>query len=143
MKIGIAADHGGLELKTDLIKQMTTLPFDDLGTKTSDRVDYPHFADKLCLAIKSDQCNLGILICGTGIGISMRANRHAGIRAALVYDEYTASMAKAHNDANIICLGGRTTSTDNAIKLINIWLDTSFEGGRHESRIALIDAPIN
>ena len=143
MKIGIAADHGGLELKNNLIKRMTTLEFHNLGTNTSDRVDYPHFADKLCLAVKSNQCNLGILICGTGIGISMRANRHPGIRAALVYDDYTASMAKAHNNANVICLGGRTTSVDKAIELVSLWLDTTFEGGRHESRIALIDEPIN
>ncbi len=142
MILGIASDHGGFELKQLIIDQLNQYTFNDLGPNNDNRVDYPHFSDILCLAIKRGDIQRGILICGTGIGISMRANRHFGIRAALVYDTYTASMAKAHNNANVLCLGGRTTSLDTAIELITTWMDTSFESGRHEQRIQLIDAPI-
>ncbi len=142
MTIGIAADHGGFELKSYIIKQFSMHPITDLGAFDSDRVDYPHFADKLCTLITSNKLEKGILICGTGIGISMRANRYRGIRAAVVHSNYTAEMAKAHNNANIICLGGRTTQQDDAITFVKTWLNTPFESGRHQTRIDLIDAPL-
>ena len=141
MIIGIASDHGGFDLKTYIINELTDITFNDLGTHSMDSVHYPDYADKCCQAVLSEQVNCGILICGTGIGISMRANRHSGIRAALVHDEFTASMAKAHNNANILCLGGRTTSNEDAVRYIQTWLNTNFESGRHQGRIDLIDSP--
>ncbi len=137
-RIALGADHVGVELK-DAIKAHLTSRNDcsvsDLGTYSGDSVDYPDFADKVAGAILSGDADLGVLVCGTGIGISIRANRHEGIRAALVHNEFTAEMTKAHNNANILCLGGRVVETPLALKLIDIWLDTPFEGGRHQNRI--------
>ena len=143
MLIGIASDHGGYELKSQIIKKFNTLHLLDLGTNSNDRTDYPLIADHMCNRIQSKELDNGILICGTGIGISIRANRFNGIRAALVYSEYTAKMAKAHNNANIICLGGRTTSLENALTIIQLWLDTPFEYGRHLNRIEQLDRKTN
>ncbi len=143
MSFGIASDHGGFELKTYIKTQFKDLSIVDLGTDSEDSVHYPHFADVLCREIISGKMTQGILICGTGIGISMRANRFKGIRAAVVYDEFTATMAKVHNNANILCLGGRTTTKDMAILCIQAWLAASFEGGRHQHRIELLDEPTN
>ncbi len=139
-KIFIASDHGGLELKNPLIHHIVA-PYtvEDLGTFTSDSVDYPDMADRLCKAVLDTPQSQGILICGTGIGISIRANRYQGIRAALVYSEFTAEMAKAHNNANVLCLGGRTTSVADAVRYVHKWLTTSFEGGRHQGRIEKLD----
>lgn len=142
MMIGIASDHGGYDLKMHILNGLADVSFKDLGTNSSDSVHYPYFADKCCKAILSGDIDSGILICGTGIGISMRANRYCGIRAALVHDEFTAKMSKAHNNSNILCLGGRTTSNELAIHLVQTWMDTPFESGRHQDRIELIDAPI-
>tara|TARA_S200000501_G_C20456259_1_gene583112 strand:- start:145 stop:579 length:435 start_codon:yes stop_codon:yes gene_type:complete len=140
--IGISNDHGGFDLKNFIIKSFPTLDFMDLGTSSSESVHYPTFADHLCKKILDGSINQGILICGTGIGISMRANRYPGIRAAVVHDIFTSEMAKAHNNANIICLGGRTTSNEAAISYIEKWLSTSFESGRHQTRIDMLDEPI-
>jgi ribose 5-phosphate isomerase B len=142
MQLYIASDHGGLELKQFIISQFNDLSFIDCGTHASDSVHYPNFADKLCKEILQSKNSLGILICGTGIGISIRANRYTGIRAALVGDEFSAKMAKEHNNANVLCLGGRTTSQDDAIRYITTWLNTEFEGGRHQERINMLDAPL-
>ena len=143
MEIGIASDHGGYELKQFIIENSKNIPFLDLGTNSKESVHYPLFADKICQKILDKTVSKGILICGTGIGISMRANRYPGIRAALVYDEFSAKMSKEHNNANILCIGGRTTTQEKALSLISIWLNTKFEGGRHTERIALIDSPIH
>ncbi|MEK9726710.1 MAG: ribose 5-phosphate isomerase B [Candidatus Margulisiibacteriota bacterium] len=140
MSIGIASDHGGYSLKSYIQSNLTTMKFIDYGTNTLDSVHYPLIADKLCQAILAGDISRGILICGTGIGISIRANRYQGIRAALAFDEFTAEMAKAHNNANILCLGGRTTSNDTALKLITTWATTRFEGGRHATRVELLDS---
>ena len=142
MKLGIASDHGGFELKTAIIQQLSRFEFVDLGASNAERVDYPLFADKLCQAIRQGVVSEGVLICGTGIGISIRANRYPGIRAALVYDEFTAKMAREHNNANILCLGGRTTTVNLAVSLIQTWQTVAFEGGRHTHRLSLLDAPI-
>ncbi len=142
LPIGIASDHGGFDLKNQIISHFTDITFLDCGTRSKDSVHYPHFADQLCKKIITGSIENGILICGTGIGISIRANRYPRIRAALVYDAFTAEMSKAHNNANIICLGGRTTSLDQAIECINIWKSTKFEGGRHQERIDLLDDAI-
>ena len=141
MQLYIASDHGGLELKQFIISQFSELSFIDCGTHTTQSVHYPNFADKLCNEILQSKNSLGILICGTGIGISIRANRYKGIRAALVGDEFSAKMAKEHNNANVLCLGGRTTSQDNAVLYIKTWLNSEFEGGRHQDRIDMLDAP--
>jgi ribose 5-phosphate isomerase B len=140
--IVIGSDHGGLELKRTILEHFTDIEFLDLGTKTIDAVHYPVYADALCSKIMSGEFHNGILICGTGIGICMRANRYPGIRAALVYDQFTSTMAKAHNNANVICLGGRTTPKETALMCIETWLSTAFEGGRHAQRLNMLDAPL-
>tara|TARA_E500000178_G_C16970059_1_gene730468 strand:- start:814 stop:1245 length:432 start_codon:yes stop_codon:yes gene_type:complete len=142
MKIALGSDHGAFELKNQLITYLN-LKEDtqtiDLGVNTTESVDYPDFADKVVQEIRNGNVDLGILCCGTGIGISIRANRHKGIRAALVYDEFTAQMAKAHNNANILCFGGRTTSFEEAKTYLDIWLNTDFEAGRHQRRLDKLD----
>ena len=135
----IGSDHGGYELK-ELIKEgLQSVTWIDTGCNTDDSCDYPSIVDNLVKQLKTGTVNKGILICGTGIGVSMRANRYKGIRAALVYDQYTAEMAKAHNNANILCLGGRITLPKVALKLVEIWLKTPFDNGRHELRCDMID----
>ena len=145
MNLTIASDHGAIELRQALINHITTsyleIRVTDLGTHVSESVDYPNMADQLVDKLNKKETDLGVLCCGTGIGMSIRANRYPGIRAALVYDEFTAKMAKAHNNANVLCLGGRTLDIDTAKKLISIWLETPFEGGRHQKRVDKLDAP--
>ena len=135
--IGIAVDHGGFPLKQAVIDEIRAANLDvlDLGTDNEESVDYPDFADKLVNAMKAGQVSRGVLICGTGIGISIAANRHPGIRAALCCDEQTAALSRQHNDANVICFGGRTTGEVKARNLVRIFLETKFEGGRHARRV--------
>lgn len=132
----IASDHGGYELKEGFIKyfQEKQIPFKDLGTNSNESVDYPDFGIKLAEEFLKGDYEMGLAICGTGIGISIAANKVKGIRAALVYDENTAKLAKEHNNANILALGGRTTTLENAIKYLNIFRTTKFEE-RHQKRI--------
>lgn len=136
MKIAIGSDHGGYSLKEELKKyfEKEKIDFDDFGTDSTQSVDYPIYGEKVALAVLSKPYDFGIVICGTGIGISIAANKVKGIRAALVYDEQTARLAKEHNNANIIALGGRTTTKDDAIKIVNAYMDADFEG-RHQKRI--------
>jgi len=135
--IAIACDHGGLDLKNHLTDHLKSLGFDilDLGTNTPDSVDYPDFAYKMADAIKSGAVSRGILICGSGIGISIAANRFSAVRAALIHDALSAKMCRLHNDANIICFGGRMIGQDTAVDSLNIFLNTDFEGGRHARRV--------
>jgi ribose 5-phosphate isomerase B len=135
--IGIAVDHGGFALKQPVSDEIRGAGFDvlDLGTESEDSVDYPDFAEKLVAAIGQGEVSRGVLICGTGIGISIAANRHAGIRAALCYDEDTASLSRQHNNANVLCMGGRKTDFSMARKMVRIFLETEFEGGRHARRV--------
>jgi len=142
----IASDHGGVELKK-AIKQFLTQSYSniqvqDLGPFSADSCDYPDFADALVQRVLNKSCERGILICGTGIGISIRANRYKGIRAAVVHDAFTAEYAKKHNNANVLCLGARVLNVPTATSLLKIWLDTSFEGGRHEKRIEKLDTSL-
>jgi len=135
--IAIGSDHGGLKLK-DAVRTYLVgrgLIVDDLGTNNEDSVDYPDFGAKVAQAVSRQLVAKGILICGTGIGMSITANKFPGIRAALVWDDFTAQMAKEHNDANILVLGGRVLSADDACRIIGIWLDTVFAGGRHQGRL--------
>ena len=142
MKFYIATDHAGLELKNWTVEFLKEKGFEveDLGPYTSDRVDYPDFANKVCEAVLADKNSQGILICGSGIGMSMTANRHRGIRAALCHDAYTATMARAHNDANVLCFGERIVGKGVAESIINAWLESTFEGGRHTGRVLKIEA---
>lgn len=138
--IAIGCDHGGLNLKTAIISYLEKkgIEYKDFGTYTEDSVDYPTFAYKVAKSIQNGECERGILCCGTGIGISIAANKVKGIRAAVCTNEFMAEMTRRHNDANILCMGGRVIDEDFAVKLTDIFLNTEFEGGRHEKRINMI-----
>src|SRR5687768_16092343 len=135
--IAIAADHAGLDLKSLLLEELRQSGFEvlDLGTNSPDSVDYPDFADSLAGAIKKGRVSRGILVCGTGIGISIAANRHKGVRAALCRDVTDARLAREHNDANVLVLGGRTTGAETAKDCLRSFLSTAFSGGRHVRRV--------
>lgn len=135
MKIAIAADHGGFELKEALKKHYTDAKLTDLGTFSQESVDYPDIAQKMVDSLRRHEADLGILICGTGIGISIAANRCKDIRAALIYSEESARLAKQHNNANIIVFGGRTMKPEDVIQYIDVFLAASYEGGRHQKRL--------
>lgn len=141
MKIAIAADHGGFALKQKLIEAFTPkgYQFDDLGTNSEESVDYPDYAEKVCRALLEHKADLGILVCGSGIGISIAANRHKGIRAALLYSDEVAALARKHNNANVAVFGGRTMAEDDVLRRMQIFLNTEFEGGRHIRRIEKLD----
>lgn len=140
MKIALGADHAGYVLKETLKKHLEKkgIAFKDYGTFKEDSCDYPEYAFKVGQAVSSQEADLGILICGTGIGMSITANKMKGIRAALVNDIKVAQMSRLHNDANVLCLGGRTTEEKDALEILDVWLNTSFEGGRHQNRLNLI-----
>ncbi len=138
--IAIGCDHGGYELKEHIKKHLEEIgeEYKDYGTYSEESVDYPDCAGEVCRAVLDKSADKGILICGTGIGISIAANKYKGIRAALCSDVYSAKMTKQHNNANVICLGGRVTGRELAFMIVDAWLNAEFEGGRHESRIAKI-----
>jgi ribose 5-phosphate isomerase B len=138
MKIVLASDHGGFALKEIIKKNLLQSGRDilDVGCDSGDSVDYPDFADKAVSSMLRGDCQRGILVCGTGIGMSIAANRHRNIRAANCFDIQTAKLSREHNDANILCLGARVLDTDNALRMVNTWLETEFSGGRHQKRIA-------
>lgn len=141
MKIAIASDHGGFEMKNALVDYFSAQgqPIEDLGTNDSSSVDYPDYAAKMAKHILENKAELGILICGTGVGISIAANRYKGIRAALVYNEEVASLVRRHNNANILVFGGRTMKIEDVIKYCEIFLNSEFEGGRHQNRLNKLD----
>ncbi len=136
-KIGIACDHAGYDLKSFLIKELkNSYDIIDLGTDNADQsVDYPDFAVKLWRKLIKGEVEFGVLICGSGVGISIAANRFFEIRAALCTNQKTAKLARKHNDANVLCLGARNIKKENALKCVKVFLSTSFEGGRHEKRV--------
>ncbi len=129
----IASDHAGFKLKTKILKLFPKIA--DLGTKSEESVDYPDFAHKLTKEVLKSKENVGILICGTGVGMSIAANRKKGIRAGLVSDTKTARLIRKHNDANVLVLPGRFINTNQAKKCVQAFLSTSFESGRHKRRI--------
>lgn len=135
--IALGSDHGGLELKQAVLRLLAErgLETQDMGTDNGDSVDYPDFAEKVALAVSRGDAAQGILICGTGIGMSIAANKYPGVRAALVTDEYMAQMARQHNNANILVLGGRVMTEQNVERLVQAWLDAEYEGGRHQRRL--------
>ena len=143
MNIIIGSDHGGYRLKSFLVHALTLKGYDvqDLGTDSSDHpVDYPDFAAAVARAVAADPAALGIVLCGTGIGASIVANKVRGIRCALVHDCYTARMAREHNNANVLALGGRTTAEEIALECTMTWLNAAYQGGRHQPRIDKIAA---
>src|SRR5580658_2360535 len=134
----IAADHGGFDLKSALVPEVRALGHEvvDLGTMSRGSVDYPDFAEKVAQAIRAARASRGVLICGTGIGMSIAANRYREVRAALVHDGLTARLARQHNDANVLVLGGRLLGPELAKDCLKIFFTTAFEGGRHVARVA-------
>lgn len=139
MKIAIASDHGGFDLKERLRRHYADLGLIDLGTYDSQSVDYPDYAKKMAKEILSGSADLGILICGTGVGISIAANRYHGIRAALIYSAEVAELAKRHNNANVLVFGGRTMPFEDVINYIDTFLRAEYEGGRHQIRLNKIE----
>lgn len=133
----IASDHGGLEMKNAIRDYLSErdLAVLDLGPQSDSSVDYPDFGEKVAGMVSRGEAEKGILICGTGIGMSIVANKFPGVRAALVTDEFTAKMSKEHNNANILVMGGRVLGLDQATVMVSIWLDTTFEAGRHQLRL--------
>ena len=138
--IAIGSDHGGFELKQAIKKHLDELKveYKDFGTNDTSSCDYAVFAEKAANAVVSGECDKGILVCGTGIGISISANKVNGIRAACCSDTYSARMTRLHNDANMLCMGGRVVGEGLALDMVDLFLNTEFEGGRHATRIALI-----
>lgn len=137
MRIAVGSDHAGFELKESLKGKLREGGHDvlDLGTNSSERVDYPEFAAKVGHAIASGEAERGVLVCGSGIGMCMGANRFPGVRAAVIQDEYDAEKSRQHNDANVACFGARKTDADRAGELMGVFLRSEFEGGRHEARV--------
>ncbi|PJZ50767.1 ribose 5-phosphate isomerase B [Leptospira saintgironsiae] len=139
-KIGIASDHGGFELKEFLRKELAdSIEILDLGVNDETSVDYPIVIADACKKVLSKEVDGLIALCGTGIGASIAANRHKGIRAALCHDEFTAEMSRRHNNANVLVLGGRVLGKELATRIAQKWLNTSFEAGRHERRVGQLD----
>lgn len=138
--IAIGSDHGGFLLKEEIKKHLAEKGYEyrDFGTDSTASCDYPVFAEKVCSAIQSGECDKGILVCGTGIGMSMCANKCKGIRAAVCGDHFSAEFTRRHNDANVLCLGARVTGSGVALQLVDIFLTTEFEGGRHENRVSMM-----
>lgn len=142
MKIAIASDHGGYQLKEEIKKYLEgrNIEVVDLGTNSEESVDYPIYGKACGEAVMSGRADRGIVCCGTGIGISIAANRVKGIRCALCTDVHMAEMSRKHNDSNVLSLGGRTTPVDKALEIVGVWLDTEFEGGRHQRRVDMLNA---
>ena len=140
--LALASDHGGFALKQEIMAYLkeSGIEYEDLGTYSAESVDYPVYAAKLGRAVAAGEYERGILLCGTGIGISIAANKIKGIRCALCTDCYSAEMSRRHNDANVLALGGRTMGVEVARKIVDIFLRTPFEGGRHQRRVDLIMA---
>lgn len=141
MKVAIGCDHGGLDLKEAVISVLKeiNLEFVDMGTHDRSSCDYPDYAEKVAAAVVSGECQQGILICGTGIGMSMAANKVPGIRAALCNEVFSAKMTRAHNDANILCIGARVVGAGVAQEIVKAYFTSAFEGGRHAQRVAKIN----
>ncbi len=138
--LAIGCDHGGYELKNQIIAHLKErgIAFEDFGCYSTDSVDYPEIALKVTDSIVNGKCKLGVLICGTGIGMSMAANKVKGIRAAACSEQFSARLTRMHNDANVLCLGGRVIGMGTACDMVDLFIDTDFEGGRHFKRVDMI-----
>ena len=143
MKITIGSDHGAVQLKEEVkmvLKEFGEIEVKDVGSFGTDSVDYPDIAEKVCADVTSGAADRGIVLCGTGIGISIAANKIKGIRAALCNDVYSARMSREHNNANVLAMGGRVTGFGPADEIVRVWVATEFAGGRHERRVNKIMA---
>ncbi len=140
MTIAIGSDHAGYTLKERIKEFLLDKGYEviDLGASSEESTHYPLFAREVALAVQEARAERGILVCGTGIGMSITANKFRGVRAALCLNEYMARMSRLHNDANVLCLGGRVLGEDLALSIVEVWLETPFEGGRHSRRVDLI-----
>ena len=140
MKIAIGCDHGGLEHKNAIAEHLKELGFEveDFGIYEQVSVDYPQIAKKVCQSIQKDDNELGILVCGTGIGMSIAANKFKGIRAAACSEHFSAKYTRLHNNSNVLCLGGRVIGVGTAVELAELFVKTEFEGGRHQRRVDMI-----
>lgn len=142
MKIAIGCDHAGPALKAEIMAHLDEkgIEYIDMGIQEGEKVDYPDKAKEVCEKITSGECELAVLICGTGIGMSMSANKIKGIRAACCSDYFSAKYTRAHNDANVLCIGARVVGAGLAVELVDVFLETQFEGGRHQRRVDKIAA---
>lgn len=142
MKIAIGADHAGFEIKERIKKQLDemNISYDDLGTNSLDSVDYPDYGAKVGKAVASGDADEGIVVCGSGIGIAIAANKVNGVRAAQAWNEETARLSRQHNDANVLSIGARVIPENEIPKIVSAWFDAKFEGGRHEKRVEKISA---
>ena len=139
--VSVACDHAGRPLAEQIIAHLEKegVAVIDHGAAGTASVDYPVYADKLCRAISDGKSDLGILVCGTGVGMSMAANKHKGMRAAVVSDTFSARLTRMHNDANVLCLGARVVGAGLALDIVDLFLTTSFEGGRHQKRVDMLN----
>ncbi len=142
MKIAIGCDHAGVALKNEItpILEELNVEWEDFGTKDEESVDYPDFGEKVSMAVSNEDVDRGILICGTGIGMSIVANKFPNVRAALCSEDYSAKMSRLHNNSNMLVLPGRVIDTDTAKQIVKMWFQTDFEGGRHQKRLDKIKA---
>jgi ribose 5-phosphate isomerase B len=142
VRIAVASDHAGTRLKQEAIRLLRALGHEavDMGPDGTEPVDYPDTAERVGLAVARGEVERGILVCGSGIGMSMAANRIPGVRAALCHDALTARLSRAHNDANVLCLGERVVPADVAAEAVRVWCETPFEGGRHAARVQKLQA---
>lgn len=140
--LSIGSDHAGYHLKKTLMEELDRrgISYQDEGTYTGEAADYPAVAEKVAKAVATGGCERGILICGTGIGMSIAANKVHGVRAAVCHDVFSARMTRMHNDANVLCMGERVIGPGLAVDVMNAWLDASFEGGRHQRRVDMMTA---
>ena len=137
MRIAVGSDHAGLDVKNIVKERLEALGHEvtDLGTNSPARTDYPDYAHLVGKAVAAGKADRGVLVCATGIGMCIAANKVSGVRAALAYSEETARLSRAHNDSNVLCLGGRTMDLPLALSMLEIWLETPFDGGRHKPRV--------
>jgi len=142
MKIIIGCDHGGYELKEKILPRLRALnhEIEDIGTHSTESVDYPTYAVQVARAVADGRAERGILVCGSGIGMCIAANRTPGVRAVQISEPFAARMSRRHNDSNILCLGGRFLGLDMAMEILETWLNEPFEGGRHQKRVQMIEA---
>ena len=142
LRMGVASDHAGLELKRALLTELEKrgIEVQDFGTDSAASCDYPDFAHALANALEAGTVSRGLLVCGTGVGMSIAANRHAGVRAVVCSEPLSAKMSRRHNDANVLCLGARVVGQDTALDILEAFLGAEFEGGRHAGRVAKINA---
>jgi ribose 5-phosphate isomerase B len=139
----LGSDHAGLDLKEKVKKALDRLhvPCEDIGTQSAESVDYPDYAHRVAEAVETGRFPRGIVVCGTGLGVSMAANRHPGVRAAVAYDEETARLSREHNDSNVLALGSRSLDHALAERILEVWLNTPFAGERHARRVLKIELP--